>query len=251
MPGLMAEARVVNRSEENAWPEVLAQIDAPAELQLWVQTRDPQHALDICPRADWWVWLSAATGQSLARLVWVLAKSAQRMVPPSSAAYAPVEHALSVALECVRSGASVPCGEAAAEADLAASHMHASFRTSLEPGYNPLARAAAWVARASEGLAVAKHRSEARFLDDARRRASLVGVGFDVFSRAPTSPALDARLLHTPDQRDLLFVVAACAEAAEQLVQASAQRDRQSADDEHVRQTEMLRELLDTASDAL
>ena len=114
------------------------------------------------------------------------------------------------------------CGTLAAdEAEQAARDAKATFREGMPEGYSPIVRAAAWVARAAEGLMTARLRAEAARMQQAQQTASYLGAGVNILvSDEPPIRLAAERIPEDAFHGELLYVVAALAESIESVVAA-------------------------------
>lgn len=207
----------------------LVAMEAPDELVDWVGESDFdfEEAWERCPSATWQVWLWGAAALSLNRGVLVVKECVEAIVTGIPEAKALVEHVLQIAAACVaREATREQCLQAADEAETAARDAKATFRDRMPAGYAPVVMAAAWVARAAEGLMTARLRAEAARMQQAQQTASYLGAGVSILvEREPPIRLAAERLPEDAFHSELLFVVAALGEAADALVEAARSVD--------------------------
>ena len=205
---------------DEAWA-LLERMEAPLELVAWARPHGPdfEAAWDACPRPSWLMWIAGAAALSLGDAVLVVAAWAGEVAERVPEAEALAEETLRVAERCVRREATrAECLQVAEVADAAAQDAPASSRQAPPAGYGGVASGVAWVARAAEGLMTARLRAEAARMERAQRAASYLGVGVSALVENEPPIRLEAeRVLEDPFHAELLYVVAALAEAAEAL----------------------------------
>ncbi|MAQ19882.1 MAG: hypothetical protein CMN30_34395 [Sandaracinus sp.] len=204
----------------------LAAMGAPASLVDAVPD-DPEDAWAWSERLEGSVWIGGAAAVALdemLRVVSGLVAEALVQVPPAESL---VLEALETAERCVRRQATrADCQRLAAACEEAAREAPATFRAAPPRAYRELVGAGAAVARAAEAIMSARLRDEAARMERARNSARLLGIGVDVFApAADPAPRLDVDHLGHPIQAELLYVVAALAEAARLLEAAHAELD--------------------------
>ena len=202
--------------------DLLQNMEAPEELVAWSAGRSFDDAWDECEHAVHQVWLWGAVGLSLNHGVLAVHDAAHDVLPSVPEARSIVEHVLGLAAACVdRRATREQCEQAADEAEQAARDAKATFRDAMPEGYTPIVRASAWIARAAEGLMTARLRAEAARMQRAQQTASYLGAGVNILVENEPPIRLAAELV--PDDAfhsELLYVVAALAEAMEAVVAA-------------------------------
>lgn len=208
---------------------LLQRIEAPQELLDWLgdQGADPWGR---CPRADWLAWLAASEGWPLATLLDAACDCVAQAVDSLVGGAAPLYQAIVVARETLTAQAALSpstiedCIHAADDCDVAAREYPASYRAAMLRGYPAAARAAAWLARAAEGLTTAEARSEAARLEEGQTRGLMLGAHPAIMVPAADGPArLDPSApLGDPVQAELVYALAAIAQAIEEAARALA-----------------------------
>lgn len=200
--------------------ELLVQIEAPEALirrvreQAW--TLDDAWARSM--PATHRMWLAACVGAPIE----VLVEAAASAVWATSERFADVPPSLGDTVALAIEGAEPSALLAAATACEELAATSGSYRTTRPPGFDALARAAALVAHAAEGLASAAARREAVRLEQARHTGALIGAGASVALPSADGPLrLDVRAAASdPAQGALLFASAACAESVRECADA-------------------------------
>jgi hypothetical protein len=195
--------------------EILERADAPSALVRWVRESlaDLDQAWERCARPDHRIWLAAVAGAPIEALI----EAAAAVVTRRLEGEARPPEAVLRALELALGGGSGPeLLEAAEACEAVAGGGVGSYRDAEPPRHAPLARAAALVAGAAEGLSTGEARREAARLEQARQTGAFVGVGTQIALPARAGPArLDVLAAgRDPAQGVFLFAVAAAAEAA-------------------------------------
>lgn len=194
--------------------DVLEAMDAPEALVRHVRelSLDLGEAWERCHRPEHRIWLAAVAGAPIEVLVEASAAAVlvllERLGDPSET--------LAEAVELAAAGAGADeLARAAERCEAIAERGASGYRDSLERKFEGAARAAAFVARAGEGLAQGEARSEADRLDKARHTAAMLGAAVHVVLPPPGEPArLNVFTLEQdPAQGAFLYAVAACAEA--------------------------------------
>ncbi|MBI4706007.1 MAG: hypothetical protein HY744_33355 [Deltaproteobacteria bacterium] len=196
-------------------------LGAPAELVSWATGRPARRAWRDCPQADWLLWLAAAESLPVTTLVLAAGTCVERAVTALPSGAEPLGRALRAA----RSLEAADCAAAARACEAARESFPESYRAGRNPGYGAAAHAAAWVARAAEGVVTARARAEAKRGERARELAAIVGSSPDIFVPATPSPpeALDpAAAPGDPVEEELRYAVAAAAQALGEAAQSLA-----------------------------
>ncbi len=219
---------------------LLKNMEAPEPLITWAESHSFEDAWDACPDAVGQVWLWGAASLSLNEGVMVVLDAVRQSLDAIQPARSIVEHVLSVAARCVqRTATRADCEQAADEAEQAARDAKATFRDGMPDGYSSIVRAAAWVARAAEGLMTARLRAEASRMQQAQQTASYLGAGVNILIDQEPPIRLDAeRIPSDAFHAELVYVVAALAEAMTHLVEAReslGQPDVNAALRDHIR----------------
>ncbi len=203
---------------------LLRLVDAPPTLCDWADGHlDAASAWAACPSASWRVWLAGVLGAELGAVIRALGTWAGELSVQVPDAAVLTRHVLrTVEAGLVGRACREACVAAAEEAEGAARQPPRTFRARPSPAFGPLMRSVGWLARSTEGLRTAAVRAEARRMQRARATASYLGAGVDAVLGKPTPLRLDPRrvaddALHA----ELLYVVAAAAEAAEGLTLAA------------------------------
>ncbi len=210
----------------------LEAMEAPPTLTEWVQQtgdqdEDPDWAAlwRQCPVPPWLLWLAGAGALPLTQAISAVGQWANDEADRVPEAQALVQRAVRLAQGSLTGQVSgKACLEAAEAAESAAASAPATFRNAAPRAFQPLAMGAAWLCRAAEGLQTAERRVEASRLDRARNMASYLGAGVDLtlgsLGRAGPIRLNAARLPADAFHSELLYVVAALAEAASALARA-------------------------------
>jgi len=206
----------------------LQHIDAPQELLAWLDSEPRDSWLD-CPRADWLVWMAACTGTPIVTVLEAALECVVRAVDTMPGGAAPLREAIEAArrawtAEPSTAGATEACVRAAETCDEARRQYPETYRSTMRPGYPAAAQAAAWLARAAEGLATAEARSEAERVEEGRTRALTLGAHPDIMVPSRRGPArLDPSAgAGDPVQEELSYALAAAAQAVDDAALALA-----------------------------
>lgn len=229
--------------------EALRAAEAPPLLIGWAQAQgDLASAWAQCPNPPWQVWLAGVAGVELGAALAAIAEWARELAELVPEA-APLARQVLLAADGGLGGQASreACVAAAEAAETAARQPPETFRHRLPAAYAPLARGVAWLARSVEGLQTAAVRAEAERMQRAQTTASYLGAGINAVLGKPAPLRLDVRraredALHA----ELLYVVAAAAEAAEGLAEASTLLAASGARERPLG-TDRLRALLDPA----
>lgn len=206
-----------------------------------------------CRRADAAVWLAAQRGARVPDIV-AAVMACVRLAAGDAAPDGPVADALDAAGACLAGDedARARCIEAAeACVEIADSSMPAAtYRGSSDEGLRALARAAEWVARATEGLSTAAARFWAVRAASARTTGALLGIPSSaVLGLSPERPLelKEPTEDEAPAQDELAFVLAAAAESAAHSARALAAPsfDDATIAEAHATCVAMMREALD------
>ena len=185
-----------------------------------------------CPRPEWFLWIVGATGTPMNDVLVIVCAWAELVAAEVPEGQALANYAIELAEEAAYGSTSAAQFlEVAERAEEAAASAPATFRDLAPIGFESLARASAWIARAAEGLIASRRRFEAIRMDHASRAAGYLGAGVNAFvGKEPPVRLLPFAVGSDPVQAELVYVVAAMAEAASQLVQVRAAK-RGDADD--------------------
>ena len=207
--------------------QALARMDAPDPLVTWCAEHGYtlKEAWTACDSPTWLLWLAGAAGFAVDTSVmhvgtWVGTQCAAipELVPLA-------ERTLDASREAMFGGATAACIAAAESAAGLAKAVPTTFRDVPPVGFEPLALALSWVARAAEGVATARVRAEAGRMERARRAASYLGAGVDTLLERESPIRLDTAMLPgDPFQTELLYVFAALAEALDYVMKAERTR---------------------------
>ena len=194
--------------------DMLARVDAPEPLVSRAQAEEWsfEAAWGECDRGDHRIWIAACGGAPIE----VLLEAAAVTVLRALEGFSDGTETLLEAIEGAVAGEPPDVLIAAAEAcETLADGGVGGYRAATAPGYGALARAAALVARAGEGLAAGEAAREAGRLDQASRAAAYLGVGQQIVLPAAAGPArLDVLAAAAdPAAGAFHFSVAALAEA--------------------------------------
>ncbi|MEZ4326384.1 MAG: hypothetical protein R3B40_14295 [Polyangiales bacterium] len=221
--------------------EALVAVDAPPNLIAWASSATNDHAdgADLLRRNEdptWAIWICAASGVPLRALVEAVALEAESAVRRLGESQPALLEVLEVTRGTLarRMDPSVALS-AADKADALAANPVGSYRSlGSQLVVTPVASACAYLARASEALAVSELSLATQRVASARGYAALLGMGPSAFM-PPSAGALclnPATLADDPVQRQALFVPAAVAEAVVELG-AAAERERGARDPKH------------------
>ncbi len=205
--------------------QALEDLDAPDSLRRIVQGR-PELTLDElwadAEEPEWLPWLAPLVPLPLNALVTALLEVTSAQVNELGDGAEGLEEVLHVAVDGVLGEATAEeCAEAAIVAKELAATPPATYRTTSARLYVRVATAAEWSARAAEGLGLGRRRAEAARLRKAQDSARLFGTGADIFvEKEPELFVHPALVKQDPEQAELVYVVAACAEAAKALAEA-------------------------------
>ncbi|MFK7998968.1 MAG: hypothetical protein AB8H86_05200 [Polyangiales bacterium] len=203
-------------------------MDAPAELLSWSAEFDAElgAAWDQCPSPVWLMWLAGAAGTALDQALLVVLTWSAEVATSVPEAEELVRQTLESVEESARRGRGEACAAAAERAEAASRSAPASFRAKPPLGFEALTMAAAWAARAAEGLVASRKRAEAVRMQRAQHMASFLGTGVDTTVQRETPMCLDTESLpDSPVHAELLYVVAALAQTALYLVSTREAQD--------------------------
>ncbi len=251
---------------------ILERLNAPEDLVAWVAILEEQDPWSRCARADWLIWLAACEAASIATLLSGACDCVQLAVQALPATVPHLADAVRIARQvAVQTEVSddpgqaglgmsqtadpskpdpiAACLAAAQRCEQAAEHFPAAYRTAMSAGFSAAARAAAWVARAAEGLATANIRSETNRLDQGLQRAVTLGLSPQNVIPEPADPPILDPLADAGDpvQTELIYAVAATSQAIAEAVDAltPAKDDTTAVDDTHAAMLELLRRELE------
>ncbi len=191
----------------------LEAIDAPDALVEWTRGFDDVDAAwESCRRGAHRVWLAVIAGAPIEALLEAGAAALLEAEERFSLRSPAVATAIDAALEGADAATLIEAAEACESLSEGGS---AGYREAMPPGYEAIARGAALLARAAEALAAAEAIREARVLEEARHRAATLGIGAQAALPSRDGPARLEQLSAAgdPAQGNLLFCVAACAQA--------------------------------------
>jgi hypothetical protein len=206
----------------------LAKMDAPEELLAWSAEfqSDLGAAWGRCPSPVWLFWLAGAAGTALEKALAVVLTWSAEVATSVPEATELVLKTLETVEESARRGRGEACVAAAERAESASRSAPASFRAKPPLGFEALTMAAAWAARAAEGLVASRKRAEAVRMQRAQHVASLLGTGVDTTVERETLMCLNTESLpDSPVHAELLYVVAALAQSALYLVSTREAQD--------------------------
>ena len=232
----------------------LRNIDAPRELLAWLECDPDDRWLD-CPRADWLLWMTVCSGTPIVTVLEAARECVVRAVAAMPGGATPLREAIDSArsawtAEPGAAGTTEACVRAANRCDEARRQYPETYRSTMLAGYPAAARAAAWLARAAEGLATAEARSEAQRVEEGRTRALTLGAHPDIMVPFRRGPAwLDPSAgPGDPVQQELSYALAAAAQAVNDAALALAPSPEDRAARAEVRESfaERTRQLLPT-----
>ena len=226
---------------------LLERLEAPEKLLVWASSTDQEGAWSACVRGDWMVWVAACSRVPVRPLLQAACDCVLEAVLAMSAGTEPLTRAVELAR---LAGPAKECRAAAKRCDQAAAAIPANYRSAVAPGYRAAARAAAWVARASDGLSTAEVRAETR----AWEKAHQYSIGMNIIAHAtlskhPRAMRVDGSAApDDPAQEQIAYAVAAAAQALAQAAIALAPRkeDRGQRREVRARFAQTLRLQLDT-----
>ena len=206
----------------------LTKMDAPEELLTWSAGfgSDLGAAWNQCPSPVWLMWLAGAAETALDKALAVVIAWLEEVATNVPEAQEFVRLTLETVEESARRGHGEACVAAAERAESASRSAPASFRSRPPLGFEALTMAASWAARAAEGLVASRKRAEAVRMQRARHVASFLGTGVDTTVQRETPMCLNTECLpDSPVHAELLYVVAALAQAALYLVSTREAQD--------------------------
>lgn len=206
----------------------LAKMDAPADLIAWSAEfgDDLSAAWTACPSPAWLMWLAGGAGTALDTALTVVLTWCAEVATSVPSAESLVTQTLEAVEDAARRGDGRECAAAAERAESASRSAPASFRAKPPLGFEALTMAAAWAARAAEGLVASRKRAEAVRMQRAQHVASLLGTGVDTTVGNATPMCLNTdRLPDSPVHAELLYVVAALAQSALYVVSTREAQD--------------------------
>lgn len=203
-------------------------MDAPEELLSWSAEfgSDLGAAWSQCPTPVWLIWLAGAAETALDKALLVVLTWSTEVATSVPEAEQLVLQTLEEVEESARRGRGEACVAAAERAEAASRSAPASFRAKPPLGFEALTMAAAWAARAAEGLIASRKRAEAVRMQRAQHMASFLGTGVDTTVERETPMCLNTDSLpDSPVHAELLYVVAALAQSALYLVSTREAQD--------------------------
>lgn len=201
------------RLERIGAPQPLRRVAAAAEdeQEFWQKALGPGER----------IWAGAVLGFPVERAIEAAGTAVLKVAETLPVKVEAIERAV---LAAVAGEGPDACLEAAEACETLVKHGISGYRDTAGPMIAELAKAAALVARAGEGLVIAEARLEAQRMERARTAGAFVGIGPAAMLPPASGPAplQPEKLPEDAAQGMLLFVVATAAEAADKAAFAYA-----------------------------
>lgn len=194
--------------------QILRRVDAPEALAAWAESEllDLEQAWDRCNRGDHRIWLAACGGMPIEKLI---DAAAEVLLVVAEELDVSIDRVASTIEAASIGDSSEALLEMAEDCDRIAQEGAGGYREGKSDENASVARGAASLARAAEGLVAGAAVRDASRVDEARGRSVMLGVGIQsMLPRDVGVPRLDVSGDgQGPAQGIFLFCVAACSEA--------------------------------------